>query len=262
MRKILPVVVLSCLCAAALATAGDVEDRVVRGAVVLKEIADAPDGGIPQELLDRCACVAVIPGMKKGGFIFGANYGKGLMSCRTEGGAGAWSNPSMFRLEGGSFGFQIGAQSVDLILMVMNLRGIESLLDSKFTLGGDASVAAGPVGRTAAAETDLWMSAEILAYSRARGLFGGLVVKGGTVRQDKDANMWLYQRPVDARTLLLQGAADGDGDDGDGAGAEASPVPEPSPDAAKDVGIFLEQLNKISPPKPKAAPEPPPAALP
>ena len=131
----------------------------------------------------------------------------------------------MLRLEGGSFGLQIGAQAVDLILVIMNLRGLESLLDIKFTLGGDASVAAGPVGRTASAETDAWMSARILAYSRARGLFAGLTIKGGTIRPDRIANHQLYMQPMDARTLLLN---------------KTSLVP-------KDAQIFLDQLNKISP---------------
>ena len=212
---------------APLASASDAGDRVIRAGTVLKEIMEAPDGGIPQDLIDRSACIAVIPGMVKGGFIFGANYGRGLMSCRLENVGGEWSAPSMFRLEGGSFGLQIGAQAVDLVLVVMNLRGLESLLDSKFSLGGDASIAAGPVGRTAAAETDALMSAKILAYSRSRGLFGGLTVKGGTIRPDKNANIELYRQSMSARALLLE---------------KTSPIP-------KDAQIFLDQLNKVSPPK-------------
>ena len=219
--------ILICLCLASFASANDAGDRVVRATLALKEIMDAPDGGIPQDLIDKSVCVAVIPSMKKGGFIFGANYGRGLMSCRIENGSGEWSAPSMFRLEGGSFGLQIGAQAVDLILVVMNLSGLESLLDSKFTLGGDASVAAGPVGRTAAAETDAWMSAKILAYSRSRGLFGGLTIKGGTVRPDNNANLELYRQSMSARTLLLN---------------KTNPVP-------KDAQIFLDELTKISPKK-------------
>jgi lipid-binding SYLF domain-containing protein len=225
MKKLLLLVAMSCLCASSLAADSDVNDRVVRAAIVLKEIAETPDKTIPQELLDKCICVAVIPGMKKGGFIFGANYGKGLLSCRTNEGDGPWSAPSMMLLTGGSFGLQIGAQSVDLIFVVMNLSGIESLLNSKFTLGADASVAAGPVGRTAAAETDAWMSAKILAYSRAQGLFGGLVVKGGAVRPDKDANFVLYGKKVEPRSILLK---------------STEPVP-------KDAKIFLDELNRISP---------------
>jgi lipid-binding SYLF domain-containing protein len=208
-----------------LSAATEVHDRVVRSAIVLKEITQTPDKGIPQDLLNKSVCVAVIPGMKKGGFIFGANYGKGLMSCRIDNGEGPWSAPSMYLLEGGSFGLQIGAQSVDLVLVLMNLSGLESLLDSKFTLGGDASVAAGPVGRTAAAETDAWMSAQILAYSRTKGLFGGIVVKGGVMRPDKDANHILYGKPMEPRSLLRY---------------RMDSVP-------KDVKIFLDQLNRISP---------------
>ena len=219
--------ILTCLCLASLAPASDSGDRVIRAALVIKEIMAAPDVGIPQELIDKSVCVVVVPGVKRGGFIFGVNYGRGLMSCRTENGAGEWSAPSMLRLEGGSFGLQIGAQAIDLILMIMNLSGLESLLDSKFTLGGDASVAAGPVGRTASAETDALMSAKILAYSRSRGLFGGLTLKGGTIRPDKDANHELYQQPMNARTLLLNKTAD---------------IP-------KDAQIFLDELNKFSPGK-------------
>jgi lipid-binding SYLF domain-containing protein len=225
-KRIISAIII-CLCLASLASANETGDRVIRASIVLREIMDAPDVGIPQDLIDRSVCVAVIPGMKRGGFVFGANYGRGLMSCRIEDGNGEWSAPSMFRLEGGSFGLQIGAQAVDLVLVIMNLRGLESLLDSRFTLGGDASVAAGPVGRTASAETDAWMSAKILAYSRSRGLFGGLTLKGGTIRPDKNANFELYRQPIDARTLLLN---------------KTSPVP-------KDAQIFLDELNKISPKK-------------
>jgi lipid-binding SYLF domain-containing protein len=205
----------------------EINDRVVRGAVALREIHGAPDGGIPKDLLDKSVCVAVIPGMKKGGFIFGANYGRGLMACRTNKGEGPWSAPSMLLLEGGSFGLQIGAQSVDLVFVIMNLAGLESLLDSKFSLGGDASVAAGPVGRTAAAETDAWMSAKILAYARSRGLFGGLVVKAGAIRPDNKANEVLYGKPVEPRNVLLY---------------QSDTVP-------KDAKIFLDELTRISPTK-------------
>lgn len=226
MKKII-FVVLTCLCLTSLASANDAGDRVVRAAIVLKEIMDAPDVGIPQDLIDKSVCVAVIPGMKKGGFFLGGNYGRGLMSCRIENGAGEWSAPSMFRLEGGSFGLQFGAQAIDLILVIMDMKGLESLLDSKFTLGGDASVAAGPVGRTASAETDAWMTAKILAYSRSRGLFGGVSLKGGTFRPDNDANQKLYIQPMDTRALLMN---------------KTSPIP-------KDAQIFLDELNKISPKK-------------
>jgi lipid-binding SYLF domain-containing protein len=207
--------------------AGEVNDRVVRSALVLREITQASDKGVPKDLLDKCACVVVIPGMKRAGFIFGAAYGKGLVSCRTEGGEGPWSAPSMLLLEGGSFGLQIGVQSVDLILVIKNMSGMRSLLKSKFTLGGDASVAAGPVGRTMSAETDAWMSAEILAYSRSRGLFAGLTVKGGVLRPDRDAIHILYGKEMEPKELLLY---------------KADSVP-------RDAKIFMDDLSRISPGK-------------
>jgi lipid-binding SYLF domain-containing protein len=224
-KKIFLFVLIGLLNTLSLAVAGEVNDRVVRAAIVLREIAQIRDNSIPKDLLDKCACVAVIPGMKKGGFIFGANYGKGLMSCRTDSGSGPWSAPSMLLLEGGSFGLQIGAQSVDLVLVIMNMSGMKSLLDSKFTLGGDASVAAGPVGRTISAETDALMSAEILAYARSRGLFGGLVIKGGAIRPDNDANQILYGKEMKPHDLLLN---------------KAESVP-------RDAKIFLDELTRISP---------------
>ena len=208
MKKFVFPILFGLISASSLIAGSKVNDRVVRAAIVLKEITQTPDKGIPQDLLDKSSCVAVIPGMKKGGFIFGGNYGKGLMSCRTDNGDGPWSAPSMFSLQGGSFGLQIGGQSVDLILVIMNLSGLESMLNTKFTLGGDASVAAGPVGRTASAETDALMSAEILAYSRTRGLFAGVVVKGGVIRPDKDANQVLYGKTIEPRDILFQQAQD------------------------------------------------------
>lgn len=225
MKKLLFLAVTALVFSSLPLFAGEVNDRVVRSALVLREIIEAPDKGVPKDLLDKCACVAIIPGMKRAGFIFGASYGKGLVSCRTESGEGPWSAPSMLLLEGGSFGLQIGFQSVDLILVVMNMSGMRSLLKSKFTLGGDASVAAGPVGRTLAAETDAWMSAEILAYSRSRGLFGGLTVKGGVLRPDRDANHILYGGEMEPRNLLLY---------------KTDSVP-------KDAKIFMDELSRISP---------------
>ena len=225
MRKLVLLVTIGLLCPTISIAASEVNDRVVRAAIVLKEITGTPDKSIPQDLLDKSACVAVIPGMKKAAFIFGATYGKGLMSCRTDLTEGPWSAPSMFMLDGGSFGLQIGAQSTDLVFVVMSLSGLRSMLNSKFTLGADASVAAGPVGRAASAETDAWMSAEILAYSRARGLFGGLVVKGGVIRPDNDANFVLYGKQIEPKDIL-------------------STEPESVP---RDVKIFLDQLTRVSP---------------
>ncbi|MBI2822884.1 MAG: lipid-binding SYLF domain-containing protein [Acidobacteria bacterium] len=237
MKRIFTLLAVLFLCPLAVSAGDDkskVGDRLISSAAVLREIAGMPDTGIPQDLLDKSVCVVVIPSMKKGGFIFGGNYGKGAISCRTNMGDGPWSFPSMVLLGGGSFGLQIGGQAVDLVLLLMNLKGLESLLDSKFTLGGDASVAAGPVGRTAAAETDAWMSAQILAYSRARGLFAGLVIKGGVLRPDRDANFVLYGKAVRPRTLLIDGKTD-----------------SISPDAqiAKDLQTFVGELDRISPHK-------------
>lgn len=186
----------------------EISERLANATTVIQEIMGVPEKGVPRDLLDKCSCVAVIPSVKKGGFIFGGAYGRGAISCRTNDGKGPWSPPSMLMLSGGSFGLQIGAQAVDLVLVVMNLGGLESLLNSKFTLGGDASVAAGPVGRTAAAETDAWMSAKILAYSRSRGLFAGLVLKGGVLRPDRDANQILHGKQIQPRTILLSGTVD------------------------------------------------------
>ena len=211
------------------AVAGDVEDRVVRSALVLREVMGIKEKGIPADLLNKCACVIVIPNMLKGGFIGAGNYGRGVMSCRTEQGEGPWSAPSMTLVGGGSFGLQIGGQAVDLVLLVMNMRGAMSLLNSKITLGGDASVAAGPVGRTASAETDAWMSAEILAYSRSKGLFGGIALKGGVVRPDNKANEILYGKTVAPKSLLLD-------------------KPENLP---RDAKIFVDELTKSSPEKKK-----------
>ncbi len=214
-------------CAAAQDKKGSskIGDRVVSAAVVLKEVAGIPEKGIPTDLLNKCVCVAVIPSEKKGGFMFGGYYGRGVIACRTNHGEGPWSGPSMISLTGGSFGLQLGGQAVDMVLVIMNLSGLESLLDSKFTLGGDVSVAAGPVGRTAAAETDAWLSAKILAYSRARGLFGGLVVKGGTLRPDNEANQILYGKEIRPKTILFT----------------------PTTDIPRDGKIFVDELTRISP---------------
>src|SRR5208337_841336 len=156
-------------------------DRVQAAADVLNEIQAAPDKGIPQKILGSSECVAVVPSMLKGGFIFGAKYGRGIASCRTPKG---WSAPAFFTIEGGSFGLQIGGQAVDLVLLIMNKNGVQHLLSSQFSLGADASVAAGPVGREAEGDTDWKMRAEILTYSRARGIFAGVSLNGAVIKQD------------------------------------------------------------------------------
>jgi lipid-binding SYLF domain-containing protein len=168
-------------------------DRVQAAADVLDEIQKTPDKGIPQEVLGSAECVAVVPSMLKGGFIFGAKYGRGLASCRTSKG---WSAPAFFKVEGGSFGFQIGGQAVDLVMLIMNDNGMKSLLSSKFELGADASVAAGPVGRLAEGDTDWKMRAEVLTYSRARGVFAGVTLNGAVVKQDKDSTREFYGHMV------------------------------------------------------------------
>ena len=174
-------------------------DRVEAAADVLNAIQSAPDSGIPEEVLGKAECVAVVPSMLKGGFIFGAKYGRGLASCRTPKG---WSSPAFFMISGGSFGFQIGGQAVDLVMLIMNHDGMQHLLSSQFALGADASVAAGPVGRHAEGNTDWKMRAEVLTYSRARGLFAGVSLNGAVVKQDKDSTRDFYGRMVPFRTSL------------------------------------------------------------
>lgn len=159
--------------------------------------------GIPRNLIDKAECVAVFPSVKKFALGFGGRFGKGAVSCRTEEGKGAWGPPLMISLGGGSFGLQIGGQAADLVFLVMNPKGMDYLIKSQFTLGADASVAAGPVGRTGEADTDLRMRAEILSYSRTRGLFAGLSLEGAVVKQDKDGNFSVYGEDVNPRELLL-----------------------------------------------------------
>jgi lipid-binding SYLF domain-containing protein len=179
-----------CLTTGMLYAAESAATRLQASAKVLNEIMSAPDKGIPQDLLAKAQCIVVVPGLKKGAFIVGAKYGKGFMSCRGSG--GGWSAPAAVRVEGGSVGFQIGGSETDVVMLVMNERGAEKLLSSKFTLGADASVAAGPVGRSSSAETDAKMQAEILTYSRSRGVFAGLALDGATLRPDNEANRELY----------------------------------------------------------------------
>jgi lipid-binding SYLF domain-containing protein len=175
------------------------QDRVQAAADVLNEIQGAPDQGIPAEVLGSAECVAVVPSMLKAGFVVGARYGRGLASCRTTKG---WSAPAFFIVEGGSFGLQIGGQAVDLVMLIMNKDGMHKLLSSQFKLGADASVAAGPVGRHAAADTDWKMRAQILSYSRARGLFAGLELNGAVVKEDKDSTREFYGHMVTSKAAL------------------------------------------------------------
>jgi lipid-binding SYLF domain-containing protein len=174
--------------------------RVQEAAIVLNEIHDVPDKDIPQDLWDRAACVIVVPGLKKAAFIVGGEYGKGLMSCRHE---RDWSAPVFMQVGKGSWGLQIGAQSIDLVLLVMNKNGMEKMLRNKVSLGAEASVAAGPVGRDARAATDAQMKAEILSYSRTQGLFAGVNLSGGIVRPDVDDNVDLYGSTTSARDVVM-----------------------------------------------------------
>ena len=178
--------------------------RLDAAAAVLSEIMATPDKGIPQDLLEKAHCIVIVPELKTAAFVFGGKYGKGYLSCRKTGGAG-WSAPGTVRIEGGSVGFQIGASSTDLIMLVMNERGADKLLSSKFTLGAEASVAAGPVGRTATAQTDAQIHADILSWSRSQGLFAGVALEGATLRQDLDDNATLYGKKLENREVVTKG---------------------------------------------------------
>jgi len=179
------------------------EDRLKDCGTVLKEILDIPDN-IPQDLLDKADCVVVYPSVLKAAFVVGGSYGRGAMTCRKgENFTGAWNAPTMMALEGGSFGFQIGGQATDFVLLVMNESGARGILARKVKLGGDASVAAGPVGRDASAETDVTLRSEILSYSRSRGLFAGLSLEGSTIRPDNKANEQIYGQKLEAKQIVL-----------------------------------------------------------
>ena len=201
------------------------QERVENAGTVMKEILNAPDS-IPQSVLDKADCVVVLPSVLKAAFIFGGSYGRGVMTCR--GGKdfrGKWGAPTMMALEGGSAGLQIGGEATDFVLLLMNPRSAQGILTSKVKLGGDASAAAGPVGRSASAETDATMRADILSYSRARGAFAGVSLEGSTLRPDNDANKDIYGKKIDAKSIVLDGA-----------------VKPPS-----SASVLLETLDKASP---------------
>src|SRR6202142_1787797 len=182
------------------------DDRLQNAGEVMKEIIDVPDD-IPQSLLDKADCVIVIPSVLKAAFIFGGSYGRGTMTCRSgDDFQGPWGAPTMMALEGGSFGFQLGGQATDFVLLVMNSRGASSILSSKVKLGADASAAAGPMGRDAEADTDVAMRAEVLTYSRARGLFAGISLEGSTLRPDNDGNKKIYGKELEAKDIALHNA--------------------------------------------------------
>jgi len=201
------------------------QDRVENAGSVIKEIMDIPDD-IPQNVIDKADCVVVLPSVLKAAFIVGASYGRGVMTCRSgDNMRGPWGAPTMMALEGGSFGLQLGGQATDFVLLLMSERSASSILTSKVKLGGDASAAAGPVGRNASAETDVTFRAEILTYSRARGLFAGISLTGSTLRPDNNANESLYGKKLDARDIVMKGAV-------------------PPPPSAQ---LLLQTLNQHSP---------------
>lgn len=178
--------------------------RLRESAAVFSEVMAAPDKGIPQDLLEKAHCIVIVPSLKTAAFIVGGKYGKGFLSCRNRRGSG-WSAPASIRIEGGSVGFQIGGSMTDLIMLVMSEQGADKLLSSKFTLGAEGSVAAGPVGRTATAQTDAQMHAEILSWSRSQGLFAGVALEGATLREDLDDNAELYGSKLENRDIVTNG---------------------------------------------------------
>ena len=206
MRRIAVFFVTTWMLAAPAFASHKEEARLEAAGVVLEEILHVPDA-IPQDLLDRAECVIVVPSVKKLALGFGGSYGRGVMVCRTgENFDGAWGSPAMYALEGGSFGLQLGGLATDFVFLVMNKRGADSLLRSKTKLGADASVAAGPKGRTASANTDAFLRAEILSYSRNRGLFAGISLEGSTLRPDNRASEKIYGREITARDIVLENA--------------------------------------------------------
>jgi SH3 domain-containing YSC84-like protein 1 len=204
MKRLVSLTLVMLLCSFAFAAdeaekPSKASDRVQAAGDVLNEIESAPDSGIPQEILGKAECVAVVPSMLKGGFIVGGKYGRGLASCRTPKG---WSAPAFFTLTGGSVGFQIGGQAVDLVMLIMNNDGMQHLLSSKVALGADASVAAGPVGRHAEGNTDWKMRAQVLTYSRTRGVFAGVSLNGAVLKQDKDSTREFYGHMMTFKAAL------------------------------------------------------------
>lgn len=202
------VAIAVCLLFALSAFAQEKEDQRLKDSYnVLHDILGMPDKGIPRDLLNKSECVIVVPSMKKAAFIVGASYGRGVMTCRSgENFRGKWSAPAMFALEGGSFGLQAGGSATDYVILVMNEKGARSVMSSKVKLGGDASIAAGPVGRSTTAETDIVMNAEMLSWSRAKGVFAGISLAGSTIRSDDDANKNLYGKELNAKQIIVQGA--------------------------------------------------------
>ncbi len=201
-----PLIALIALSSAAFAQSNTEDARLKLAADVIKEVMSIKDKAIPQELLEKAQCAVIVPGLKKGAFIVGAKFGRGYFTCRQNDGVG-WKSPAAIRIEGGSVGFQIGGAEMDVILLVMNKRGAERLLSSKFTMGGEASVAAGPVGRDSSAQTDGKLTAEILSYSRQRGVFAGISLQGATLREDMDSNKALYGQRLTSKEVFEKNPA-------------------------------------------------------
>ena len=206
LAPILPVFLLIVSTVALSADRGDEVKRLQRATEVFSEIMKTPDKGIPADLLDKCECVGIVPGLKKGGLGIGGKYGKGLVMCRKP--DRSWTAPSFITIEGGSVGLQIGFTQIDVVMLMMNRKGVEKLIEDKFTVGADASAAAGPVGRQTSAQTNIRMDVEILTYSRAKGLFAGVSLDGATLRADKDDNRDFYGKDVDARRILIDAAVE------------------------------------------------------
>ena len=204
MRRLMAALLLGALATAPISAALSTSEtkRIEDAATVLRELHTAPDQDVPLDLWEKASCVMVVPSLKKAAFIFGGEYGKGLMSCRNN---GVWSPPVFMRIGKGSWGLQFGAQTVDLVLLVMNDKGVEQLLRNRVSLGAEASIAAGPVGRDARAATDLQLRAEILSYSRTQGIFAGINLSGGVIREDRDDNADLYGKGITAKQILLEG---------------------------------------------------------
>jgi len=192
---------ISCLFAVSPNDHRDVDKRLNEASVTFSEVMSAPDRGIPRDLLNKAHCAVIVPSVKKGAFIVGAQYGKGFITCR-ENAVRGWSAPAAIRIEGGSFGFQIGGSETDVVMLVMNNRGADRLMQSQFTLGGEGEVAAGPVGRNVTAQTDAKFTAEILSWARARGVFAGIALKGATLRQDVDDNEAMYRKRLETRDIV------------------------------------------------------------
>jgi lipid-binding SYLF domain-containing protein len=197
------VLIASLATGAILGKESEPDKRLQDAAAVVNEMMGMPDKGVPQSVVDKAQCIVVVPGLKKAAFIVGGQYGRGFASCRRSG--GGWGPPAAVKLEGGSFGLQLGGQSTDVILLVMDQRGMDHLVSDKFTIGADAAAAAGPVGRDAKADTDIMLHAEILSYARSRGAYAGLSLEGSTMRPDNEENRKLYGRDITNKDILVQG---------------------------------------------------------